>query len=127
MEIYYAKSPEDALRRMTDKLIKIMQSKPGLVPFNLALSGGSTAQRIFALWQEEYKQQIDWNRIRFYWVDERCVSPEDDESNFKHADQQLFRPIQVPSPRTHLYRIFRRKRPVYGGKSLFGAYKSATP
>ena len=49
MEIYYAKSPEDALRRMTDKLIKIMQSKPGLVPFNLALSGGSTAQRIFAL------------------------------------------------------------------------------
>ena len=33
MEIYYAKSPEDALRRMTDKLIKIMQSKPGLVPF----------------------------------------------------------------------------------------------
>lgn len=89
MEIYYAKSPEDALRRMTDKLIKIMQSKPGLVPFNLALSGGSTAQRIFALWQEEYKQQIDWNRIRFYWVDERCVSPEDDESNFKHADQQL--------------------------------------
>ena len=43
MEIYYAKSPEDALRRMTDKLIKIMQSKPGLVPFNLALSGGSTA------------------------------------------------------------------------------------
>ena len=109
MEIYYAKSPEDALSRMTDKLIKIMQSKPGLVPFNLALSGGSTAQRIFALWQEEYKQQIDWNRIRFYWVDERCVSPEDDESNFKHADQQLFRPIGIP--RTHIYRIFGEKDP----------------
>ena len=113
MEIYYAKSSEDALRKMTDKLIKIMQSKPSLVPFNLALSGGCTARRIFALWQEEYKQQIDWNRIRFYWVDERCVSPEDDETIRNTSDAYL--------------PYFWRKRPVYGGKSLFGTYKSATP
>lgn len=37
------------------------------------------------------------------------MSPEDDESNFKHADQQLFRPIGIP--RTHIYRIFGEKDP----------------
>lgn len=103
MEIYYSKSAKDALREMTCKLIGIMRAESYNIPFNLALSGGSTARQLFALWQEEYKMLIDWDRIRFYWVDERCVSPENEESNFKYAYEDLFELLGIPQ--TRIYRI----------------------
>lgn len=75
----------------------------GSSPFNLALSGGDTARRLFRLWAQDYHKKIDWSLIRFYWVDERCVSPEDDESNFKHANELLFQPLRIPP--AHIFRI----------------------
>lgn len=109
MEIYYSKSAKDALREMTCKLIEIMRAESCNIPFNLALSGGSTARWLFALWQEEYKMMIDWSRIRFYWVDERCVPPEDEESNYKHAYKYLFEPLGIPQ--TRIYRIRGEENP----------------
>ena len=103
MEVYYSKSAKDALREMTCKLIEVMRAESDNIPFNLALSGGNTARQLFALWQEEYRLLIDWNRIRFYWVDERCVSPEHEDSNFKQAYENLFGPLGIPQ--TRIYRI----------------------
>jgi len=41
--------------------------------------------------------------MRFFWVDERCVSPTDAESNFGHANKLLFEPLHIP--REHIHRI----------------------
>lgn len=69
-------SAEDALRAMTEQLIEKMNMR-GISPFHLALSGAGTAQQMFGLWIREYREKIKWEQLRFYWVDERCVSPPD--------------------------------------------------
>lgn len=103
MMIERFKDARDALRALTDTLIRLMEEKKEPVPFNLALSGGGTAKRMFSLWREEYKDKIDWDRLRFFWVDERCVPPSDEESNFGEADRLLLKPLHIPP--SHIHRI----------------------
>ena len=103
MKIENYKDNKDALRALTRQLMDYMARKEDDEPFNLALSGGETAKQMFALWADEYKDKIDWNNMRFFWVDERCVSPTDAESNFGHANKLLFEPLHIP--REHIHRI----------------------
>lgn len=108
MKIEVFDSSDNALRAVSDHLIQAMENS-SLKPFHLALSGGETAQLLFRLWVEEYREKIDWGALRFYWVDERCVAPDDDQSNYKHAEELLFRPLDI-SPE-HVYRIFGEQEP----------------
>lgn len=103
MMIERFKDKKEALRAMTDQLMRLVGEKKEAAPFNLALSGGGTAGQLFALWADEYKDKIDWDRLRFFWVDERCVPPADKESNFGQADRLLFHPLQIPAG--HIHRI----------------------
>jgi len=57
---------------------------------NIALSGGSTPKALFEYWAECYRNTIDWQRIAFFWGDERCVVPEDPMSNYGMTKQLLF-------------------------------------
>lgn len=98
---------EDALRGMTEQLIHLMKQRRD--PFHLALSGAGTARKMYKLWVEEYRDKINWDQLRFYWVDERCVEPSDEESNFKHADDLLFRPLDIPL--LHIHRIHGEREP----------------
>lgn len=97
-------SKEKALGALTDKLIRLMAEKKEASPFNLALSGGGTAQDMFTLWVEKYKETMHWERIQFFWVDERCVPPTVEESNFFHANRLLFQPLHIPTKRIHRIR-----------------------
>lgn len=102
MRIEDFKDGKEALRAMTERMILLMSEKKSSV-FNLALSGGETAKKMFMLWREEYKDHIDWNKLRFFWVDERCVPPSDPESNYGNANTYLFEPLQIPQE--HIHRI----------------------
>lgn len=95
------KDDKEALRAMTGELVRYMDRKDDGLPFNLALSGGGTAQKMFALWVDEYKDKIDWDAIRFFWVDERCVPPTDPDSNYGHANELLFKPLHIPVGHVH--------------------------
>src|SRR3954454_20605334 len=64
----------------------------------IAISGGSSPKLLFATLA---KASIDWSRVHFFWVDERCVPPTDSESNFKLADDALFTPARVPASSIH--------------------------
>lgn len=107
MKLKVYSSQEDALRGVTEQLINRMQLHRD--PFHLALSGASTAQKMYHLWVKEYQDKINWERLRFYWVDERCVDPMDEESNFKYADELLFRPLNIPL--AHIHRIHGEREP----------------
>jgi 6-phosphogluconolactonase len=63
--------------------------------FNLVLSGGSTPKNIFRYLSDNYKDQINWSKINFFWGDERCVPPDDDQSNYKMANECLLSNINV--------------------------------
>lgn len=103
MEIHKYTSATDSLRALTNALITQLEQR-STNPFHLALPGGETARQLYALWASEYRQLISWDVLRFYWVDERCVSPDDNESNFKHANNLLFVPLNIPT--AHIHRIF---------------------
>lgn len=58
--------------------------------FTLALSGGSTPVTLFRLLRTEaWKARFDWVHTRVFWVDERCVPPDDPASNYGVANREL--------------------------------------
>ncbi len=67
----------------------------------VALSGGSTPKMLFELWASEYADKIDWSRIHFFWGDERCVDPDDSESNYGVAKTLFFDKIQIAEDNVH--------------------------
>lgn len=72
--------------------------------FTIALSGGSTpkgAYRLLAL--EPYRNQIDWTKAEIFWSDERCVPPEDAESNYHLAYEVML--SKLPIPADHIHRM----------------------
>ena len=64
--------------------------------FAVALSGGSTPKSLFKLLSgDKFKNKTDWSRTFFFFGDERNVLPDNDESNFKMAHENLFKPLQI--------------------------------
>jgi 6-phosphogluconolactonase len=83
--------------------------------FAVALSGGSTPKRLYALLGSDlYRDQVDWQSIHFFWADERCVPKEHEESNFKMAFEALLSKVPVPAP--NLHRIKGEEGPEKGAK-----------
>lgn len=72
--------------------------------FNIALSGGSTPKTIFQTLSTQYADKIKWGNACLYWGDERCVGPEDPDSNFGMTRKFLISNIQIPSENIHRIR-----------------------
>ena len=51
----------------------------------IAISGGSTPKAVFKLLADPAKPfaaTVPWDKLQLFWVDERCVGPDDPESNY---------------------------------------------
>lgn len=96
------RSPIQASQALITNILDAMEKEPDK-PFTIALSGGSTPAILFEVWEREYAAYTPWTRIYFYWVDERCVPPTDEQSNFGLADRLWLSKIKL-SP-SHYYRI----------------------
>lgn len=57
--------------------------------FALALSGGDTARRCYERLADDGADAIDWLSVNVYWGDERCVPPDDPDSNQLLGRQSL--------------------------------------
>ncbi len=63
---------------------------------HIALSGGSTPRALFRLLAtKDWKDRIPWAHLHFWWVDERCVPPDDPNSNYGVAFQLLLQYLRV--------------------------------
>lgn len=72
---------------------------------NVALSGGRITQKLFQYTAEEAKKRgIVLEHIHFFWADERCVPSSDSESNFRMANELLFRPLGIAESQVHRIR-----------------------
>ncbi len=67
----------------------------------VALSGGSTPKLLFQELADNFADRVDWNRIHFFWGDERCVPPDDSESNYGMTKELLLDRISIPSENVH--------------------------
>ena len=59
----------------------------------LAVSGGSTPKLLF---QSMVASGFRWQRVHLFFVDERCVPPNDMESNYRLANENLITPAHIP-------------------------------
>ncbi len=78
---------EAAARRAAGEISRRLQSarrERGVA--HVALSGGSTPARAYELLAAELE---DWKDVDVWFADERCVGPDDEESNFRLARQTL--------------------------------------
>ena len=70
----------------------------------VALCGGRSPQAIFRrLARAPHRRRIPWDRVHWFWVDERCVPASHPHSNFGLANRLLF--SRVPAPAGHLHRV----------------------
>ena len=67
----------------------------------IALSGGSTPKIIFQTLSEHFKEKIHWNKIHLFWCDERCVPPDDSESNYGMTKKFLIDVTDIPEENVH--------------------------
>jgi len=78
--------------------------------FNVALAGGTTPKAAYELLaQDPRRGEIDWEKIRFFWSDERCVPPNDDESNYKMAKLAMLDRLDI-DPK-HVFRMLGEEEP----------------
>ncbi|WP_165748989.1 6-phosphogluconolactonase [Cellulophaga sp. Z1A5H] len=77
--------------------------------FHVALSGGSTPKIVFDYLAAHFGTDIDWSNVFFYWGDERCVQPTDDESNYKMTVEHLLSKIEIPAG--NIFRILGENDP----------------
>jgi 6-phosphogluconolactonase len=62
--------------------------------FRIALSGGNTPAPVYG--RIALAHDLPWKAVRFTFGDERCVPPDDPQSNFRMARENLFVPAAVP-------------------------------
>jgi 6-phosphogluconolactonase len=63
--------------------------------FTIALSGGSTPKSLYNLLATNARTTLPWDRMFFFFGDERHVPPTDPESNYRMADEAMLSKIPV--------------------------------
>ena len=70
--------------------------------FNVAISGGHTPEGFFELLAERPEaKSIQWDKIQLFWVDERCVPPDADASNYGLAAHTFLDKVNIPAQNVH--------------------------
>ena len=81
----------------------------------LAVSGGSTPRLMF---QAMAAAGFDWADIHIFWVDERCVSPDHPDSNYRMTKEALLDSIAIAAGNVH--RIQGEREPAEASKLYRG-------
>jgi 6-phosphogluconolactonase len=101
MSIHVAQSPEALAERAAERMASLIAeevSRSGGCA--VALSGGSTPGPIL---RRLARASLPWASVRWYFADERCVPPDDLESNYRGAKEALF--DRAPIGPEHVFRM----------------------
>jgi len=105
LEIKIFSSPENVAYQISEDVSDLINtnSESGKETF-IALSGGNTPRILFKKLSENFKEKIDWKKLHLFWGDERCVPPDDDESNYGMTKKYLLNNIDIPDENIHRIR-----------------------
>lgn len=73
-------------------------------PETVALSGGSTPKLMFQVLADQFRDEVAWSNIHFFWSDERHVPPDHPESNYRMANEALLSHVPVSANNVHRIR-----------------------
>jgi 6-phosphogluconolactonase len=71
--------------------------------YTVALSGGSTPRGLHQELVTNFSQRLPWDKVFFFWGDERHVPPDFPESNFRMAKETLL--SRLPIPAENIFRM----------------------
>jgi 6-phosphogluconolactonase len=97
-----AKDPEALARRVAQWITDLAAHSPGRVA--IGLSGGSTPRRLYQLLAEPpFCDALPWDRVHWFWGDERFVPREHPESNYGMVRQAML--ARAPAPAANIHGI----------------------
>jgi 6-phosphogluconolactonase len=85
---------------------KVEQAAAAREVARIAISGGSTPQATFKLLADParpFLATVPWDKLQLFWVDERCVPPDNPESNYGVCRDLLL--TKVPIPEGNVFRM----------------------
>ena len=102
--IRFGNAAELANTAATEFLKQLEAAADNTAPFLVALSGGRIAGTFFSATARLAGGKQVPSNVHFFWGDERCVPPDDAESNFALANDNFLRPLVVPEAQIHRVR-----------------------
>ena len=97
MEVRRLTTPQDLFQAAADEVIRAATdavARRGR--FTIALSGGSTPKNLYTLIAANASASLPWDRMFFFWGDERHVPPGDPESNYRMAEETFLSKVPIP-------------------------------
>jgi 6-phosphogluconolactonase len=71
-------------------------------PFRISLSGGSTPKRLYELLaSDDFAGRFPWQKVHWFWGDERFVPYDHPESNFRMTRLAMLSKVPVPPENIH--------------------------
>src|SRR6202043_4261872 len=71
--------------------------------FTVALSGGSTPRGLHQELVTDFSSELPWDKVFFFWGDERHVPPDSSDSNYRMAKETLL--SKLPIPPENIFRV----------------------
>lgn len=95
-----ANNPETLAHRTAGWLTDLAANSRGR--FGICLSGGSTPRRLYQLLAEDpFRDALPWDRVHWFWGDERCVPWDHQDSNYGMVRAAMLTRAPVPPQNIH--------------------------
>ena len=106
MNLIISKNNEDLSCKLADWIADYISERlKKQLRFTMVLSGGSTPKKLYRLLASaSLKNKIDWEKIHFFWGDERYVPFTDDRNNAKMAFDILLNHVPAKKENIHIIR-----------------------
>src|SRR5512140_2489985 len=99
-EILIGSNPSEATALAAGKVVEALTASAGTR--SIALAGGSTPRVLYeCLASPPWRERVDWNRIEWFWGDERAVPPDHPDSNYRMAREALLDSLGIAPARIH--------------------------
>jgi 6-phosphogluconolactonase len=106
--------------------LRLVQAAAGSPAQCVALSGGRLTGKLFsAITEQSWRNGVALGSVHFFWADERCVPPDDSESNFRIAQELLFGPLRIDA--RHIHRIRGEARPELAAAEVEAELRQIAP
>jgi 6-phosphogluconolactonase len=102
-ELRVLESPSDVARALAELFVACGQDAiASRGRFTVALSGGTTPKAAYQLLAAPpFASALDWNKVDVFFGDERCVPPDDSQSNYKMANEAFLSAVGIPARNVH--------------------------
>lgn len=95
-------TPFKLAEKFAEEMVKMINISSGIKKtFTIALSGGSTPELLFTQIGNHFAGSVTWKDVHLFWGDERCVPPDNIESNYGMTKRLLIDKLEIPLCNIH--------------------------